>query len=98
MGGRRRPRSPDIDPEDFGYVKANRDDDAYNDSYECGWHPHQTDNPRIIADNLRNRGIERFLFRIDGVGQFDVAFSVYVHESEADKLDGTPNGKHTEAA
>jgi hypothetical protein len=45
-----------IDPEDYGYVKYN------GDNYESGWHPGQTDNPRIIAKELSDRGVSRFLF------------------------------------
>lgn len=69
-----------IDPADHGYVLA-------NDSYEAGWHPGQDASPAKIAAALREQGIERFVFNIDGVGQFDTRFSVYVHESEADRLD-----------
>lgn len=79
----------EIDPSEHGYVRANAEDE----SYEHGWYGGQDDSPEAIAENLRNAGVERFLFRIDGVGQFDTRFSVYVHESEVDRLSGTPQGK-----
>ena len=64
-----------IDPENYGYVKQ-------SDQYENGWYPGQNDNPSEIAKALREKGHERFLFGIDGVGQFDVRFSVYIHREE----------------
>lgn len=80
--------SIDIDPEDHGYVKANRD------SYEYGLHPGQDDSPPAIGDTLRKMGIERFLFTLDSLGQVDASFSVWVHEEEAHLLEGKkPEGK-----
>lgn len=64
-----------IDPANYGYVKQ-------SERYENGWYPGQTDNPAEIAKQLREKGHERFLFGIDSVGQFDVRFNVYIHESE----------------
>lgn len=66
---------PDIDPADHGYWRA-------GDNYESGWHPGQADHPEEIAKILKAIKVDRFLFVIDSVGQFDVHFSVYVHESE----------------
>ena len=79
----------DIALGDYGYVKVN------DESYQHGWHPGQNDSPAVIAKSLRTRGISRFLFRIDGVGQFDVNFSVYVHDDEWSLLyaDGAPESK-----
>jgi hypothetical protein len=77
-----------IDPCKHGYVKVNED------TYESGWHPGQHDDPVKVAKELRNRGIDRFLFGIDSVGQFDSKWSVYVHQDEADLLnDICPNGE-----
>lgn len=70
----------DVDPAEHGYVLV-------EDGFEHGLHEGQADDPKLIAAALRAQGIQRFLFRLDGVGQFDVAFSVYVHASEASKLD-----------
>lgn len=69
----------DIDPEDYGYQRVNEE------SYESGFHAGQTDDPAKIAASLRAQGIERFLFRVDDVGQFDMRFSVYVREGEVTK-------------
>lgn len=64
-----------ITPEDYGYVVAISD-------MESGFHRHQTDDPKTVAKEFKKLGIERFLFALEGVGQFDVSFRVYVHESE----------------
>jgi hypothetical protein len=64
-----------IDPEDYGYVKQ-------SDRYENGWHPGQNDDPKAIAKALREKGYRRFLFQVDNVGQFDLRFSVYIHQEE----------------
>jgi len=77
----------DINPEDHGYVKANDQD------YENGWYGGQDDSPNAIAEALEELGITRYLFRIDSVGQFDTRLSVYVHEDEAERLRGSPEGK-----
>jgi hypothetical protein len=66
----------EIDPAKYGYIQINED------SYETGWYPGQHDNPSKIAKELRKKGITKFLFNIDSVGQFDSHWSVYVHEDE----------------
>lgn len=48
-----------------------------NGSYEAGLHEGQNDNPQIIYDELEDR-YDEVLFSIDGVGQFDTSFSVWV--------------------
>jgi len=70
----------EISLEDNGYVKVNEEE------YCNGLHHGQTDNPEKIAIALRSQSIERFIFAIDSIGQFDMDFSVYVHESEVSKL------------
>lgn len=72
----------DVDPAKHGYKRLPRD-------FESGFHQGQDDDPGAIAKALRARGVERFLFRVDDVGQFDVSFSAYVHESE---VAGSPLG------
>jgi hypothetical protein len=59
-------------------------------NYEHGWHQGQNDSPDVIATSLRARGITRFLFKLDDVGQFDCRFSVYVHQDEKDLLTDAP--------
>lgn len=70
-----------IDPEDHGYFKINE----Y--SFVTGWFSGQTDDPRKVAKELEAKGIKRYLFNIDNVRQFDSRWSVYVHESEVNKLE-----------
>ena len=64
-----------IDPAEYGYV-------LLDEKFEHGLHSGQNADPKVIASGLREKGIRRFLFNLDGVGQFDIDFSVYVHESE----------------
>ncbi len=59
-----------IDPSEYGYVKL--------EEYESGLHPGQTDDPRKVAKELRAKGITRFLFNLDDVGQFDARWSCWV--------------------
>lgn len=77
----------DIDPEEHGYVKLN------SQSYENGLHGGQNDAPAAIAKTLRAKGARRILFKIDSKGQFDLDFSVYVHESEYNFMMREPEGK-----
>ena len=70
----------DLDPTKHSYVKVN------DDSYENGWHPGQNDDPKAMSKLLRLNGIHRFLWNISGVGQFDVHFDLYVHETIKDEL------------
>lgn len=65
----------DINPSEHGYVK-------FNGQFETGFHPGQTDDPKKVAEELRAKGIARFLFNMDSVGQFDQHWSAWVHESE----------------
>lgn len=69
----------DIDLTEHGYVKVYAD-------YQTGWHPGQTDDPRKIARELDAKGVCKFIFQIDGTGQFDTNWSVYVHEDEVELL------------
>jgi hypothetical protein len=62
--------------EDLGFERLNEDE------YERGFHPGQNDDPRAIAKSLRSNGVDRFLFAIDSVGQFDTRFSVWVDREQ----------------
>lgn len=50
----------------------------YQDGFENGFYPGQTDDPKKIAKELRAGGIEHFIFVLDHVDQFDISFSVWV--------------------
>lgn len=81
------PRNADtlgIDLEEHDYTKV-------DEEYASGWYPGQTDDPKGIAEALQEAGIDRFIFKIDSTGQFDVCFSVWVHETQYSKL-VTPTG------
>src|SRR5262249_4070974 len=57
------------------------------DDFENGLYGGQADRPELIAEALREQDVERFIFHLDSTGQFDMAFSVYIHESEFNLID-----------
>jgi hypothetical protein len=59
-----------------GYVKVSRD-------FENGFHRGQDDSPNAIAAVLAGLGVEDFIFSLDGVGQFDVRFSLWLRPADA---------------
>jgi len=70
----------DIDLEAHGYK-------LLSDDYQNGLYGGQSDRPELIAEALREQGVNRFIFNLDSTGQFDMSFSVYVHESEIGLID-----------
>lgn len=70
----------DLDLEAAGYKLLNGD-------YQNGLYGGQSDRPELIAQALREQGVERFIFTLDATGQFDIAFSVYVHQDEIGLID-----------
>lgn len=67
-----------IDLADHGYTRVEQ-------TFENGFHPGQDDSPKAIARNLRERGVEDFIFSLDSVGQFDARFSVWVPVDDLDR-------------
>jgi hypothetical protein len=70
----------DVDWTQYGFIKLNAD------AYESGFHPGQTDNPKVILQAARKQygpDVE-FIFSIDDVGQFDVNFSLWMRAKETD--------------
>ena len=60
------------------------------DGFESGWHHGQTDDPKAIMAGLRKKFPKaEFLFRIDGVGQFDMNFSIWVRGDADTKSEQT---------
>jgi hypothetical protein len=89
-----------INFEEHGYFKA-------QDDFENGFHRGQDADPEVIAESLRAKGIERFLFAIDGKGQFDINFSLWIHndfkaqwsgELGRDETDGPSNSEALDRA
>jgi len=76
-----------IHPEEHDYVCIGE--------FERGFHPGQDDDPRLAAKALEELGLERWLFNIDNVGQFDTRFSLWIHESEIDSGDANFMSKLT---
>jgi len=70
-----------IDPTDHGYVRLNED------SYETGFHPGQTDDPKKVAKELVAKGYRRFIFHKDEQSQFYCKWSVYVPADEPEDDD-----------
>lgn len=68
----------DINLAEHGYHKV-------GESFENGFHAGQDADPKLVAKQLQEMGVERFIFTIDTVGQFDIEFSVHVHEEELEK-------------
>lgn len=61
-----------------GFVPWPDDDETY----ESGWHPGQTDDPRDITARIREErgeGVE-IVFYLNGVGQFDIRFTAWIRE------------------
>lgn len=65
-----------LDLSEHGYRKL-------DESYENGLYGGQADEPGKIGAALEAQGITRYIFEIDSVGQFDLRFSVWVHEDES---------------
>lgn len=75
----------DVDPAQHGYVKVNAP--GRHQSFESGWHPGQNADPTEMSKTMKLNGVTRFLWFIDSVGQFDIHFSLYIHEEIKDELE-----------
>jgi hypothetical protein len=71
-----------VDPADHGYSRLSKERE-----YENGWHPGQTDEPKAILAGLHANGIKHVLFRVAGVGQFDVSFETWVRDADDDEAE-----------
>lgn len=65
-----------VDPEEHGWVRLGLD-------YEAGFHHGQNDDPKGIVRTLNKGGVDEVIFT-GSVGQFDVAFNVWVREEQAE--------------
>lgn len=79
-GNSRRCVTLDIDLAEQGYV-------LLEGGFENGFHYGQDADPKVIGDALETQGISRFIFRLDSTGQFDMSFSVWVHQDELSNID-----------
>lgn len=66
-----------VNPADYGYERLS---DA--GAFENGFHPGQTDDPAKILNTLHAQGKTGILFRISGVGQFDVSFETWIRKED----------------
>jgi hypothetical protein len=69
----------DIDLASMGFTKWN------DERFESGFHPGQTDKPRDIVKRLPSG--HDYVFQIDGKGQFDISFSVWIRKQETGEYD-----------
>jgi len=63
----------DFDLSEHGWKKLDRE-------FENGLHYGQNDSPEVIAHDLIDRGVERFIFQIDGASQFSLSFAIWIPE------------------
>jgi hypothetical protein len=54
----------------------------YEEDYESGWHDGQTDTPESIIQDIEDIDKYERLWVIDGKGQFDIDFSLYLRKIE----------------
>lgn len=80
-GSSKRAESFDLPLADLGYIKAAED-------LQNGFHSGQDADPKVVAKYLHSKGVERFIFTLDDVGQFDMTFGVWIHKDEKDKIPG----------
>lgn len=73
--------SIELDPSEYGYQ-------LIQDDFENGICGGQRADPQRIIKLLSDAGFHRFLLQLDQVQQFDMSFSVWLHDEEADEEDG----------
>lgn len=56
----------------------------FNGTYENGWHPGQDDDPVALKEMANEAGWLDVVFRLQGVGQFDMAFEMWVRDREVE--------------
>lgn len=71
----------ECDPSKFGYVRVSQERE-----YENGWHPGQTDSPRVILDALHEKGEDRIIFRIPETSQFYIEFETWQRAPTLDNV------------
>ncbi len=69
-----------LNPEQHGYLRI-------LEGLENGLHEHMAADPKVIAKELQQLGVKRFLFVIDDTSQFYITFSCWVHEEEVKKVE-----------
>ena len=66
-------------PTEYGYTLVQSD-------YENGFHPGQNSDPKeILSGALKQNPNGKFLFVMDGQGQFDIEFSLYIRNNESEE-------------
>jgi hypothetical protein len=58
----------------------------YNGVFENGWHPGQTDNPRLIFDKIKEKEPNlSVVFRLDETSQFYIRFTAWTKDRSEDE-------------
>lgn len=68
-----------IDPAEFGYIKV--------EQHRYSIFSYNRESPADLAKSLRKKNIDRFLFNLDNVDQFNQEYSLWIHESEKNILE-----------
>lgn len=76
-----RGNSLSIDPSDHSYQ-------LIQDGFQSGMMGGQSASPELIQELLDKAGFQRFILQLESTGQFDMNFSVWLHDEEADEEDG----------
>ena len=79
---------------DLGIDLSEHGFDRLDQDFENGLYGGQDNHPKQIAAALRKRGVDRFIFTLDSVGQFDMDFSVWIDRAQMEKIPcGIPEGE-----
>ena len=68
-----------LDPESVGFTLWAPGDPR---TFETGWHPGQDDDPAAVLAEIREQTDDDVIFRIAGVGQFDICWHAYVRPED----------------
>lgn len=69
----------DVDLEECGFEQIDQ-------PFANGYYGGQDADPKVISEWLEGKGINRYVFVLDSVGQFDMRFSVWVDKDQAEAL------------
>lgn len=65
----------DWDPAEHGYTRV-------LENLENGFHSGMNSDPKVIAKDIRGKGVRHFIFKLDDMSQFYLTFSLYVRNDE----------------
>jgi hypothetical protein len=84
-----------IHPEDHGYRNLlEHEENTYSKVFQYGLHDGQNEKPEMMHTWLHTNMCNRFLFRVEDVSQFYISWSVWIHESDFDRVHKLYLGSH----